>query len=54
MIGLVDKSDETTCMSTAFDHGYKVAGAYCVCVLRDNVSLPEGCESPEQASTHIN
>lgn len=27
---LEDKTDETTCMTTAFDHACKVAGAYAV------------------------
>lgn len=28
----VDEGDETIRMTPAFDHAYKVAGAYCVCV----------------------
>lgn len=30
LASLEDTTDETTCMTTAFDHGCKVAGAYCV------------------------
>lgn len=30
----VAKTDKSTCRASAFDHGCKVAGFYCVCVCK--------------------